>query len=385
MNYILFLLKKVFKNKITYIPIVLASILVIAILFLNANEARKNNLLTYAENNLTQDTISLDEAKNFMKQTNLSDEDKSAGKQNLETFSSNVSSDKEAIKNLKINNWPKIYDALLQPLSITVNSINSGKALFSDTETDYIQHDFLMFKALKQRNLSYENPNYPTKGINYSLFIMQIFSPIFLFITITFILSSLFSDPYHDKINSHLILPTRKIKLVFLNIASGVFISIILISVFFIIPFILGLGFFGLGVSNYPVLSYNLSTHLMFFQNISKIFLPSLILQLLSAIFISSLIYLISSVIRDKLATLFVSTIIILGILLSVNVIAPAQKFAQLIPTTYMNSVSVVTGEYAHKLNNFSISFNQGVYVLITAIVITLTFNILISEYIKKY
>lgn len=385
MNYILFLLKKVFKNKITYIPIVLASILVIAILFLNANEAKKNNLLTYAENNLTQDTIGLDEAKNFMKQTNLSDEDKSAGKQNLETFTSNVSSDKEAIKNLKTNNWPKIYDALLEPLSITVNSINSGKALFSDTEKNYIQHDFLMFKALQQRNLSYENPNYPTKGINYSLFIMQIFSPIFLFITITFILSSLFSDPYHDKINSHLILPTRKIKLVFLNIASGVFISIILISVFFIIPFLLGLGFFGLGATNYPVLSYNLSTHLMFFQNISKIFLPSFLLQLLSAIFISSLIYLISSIIRDKLATLFVSSIIILGTLLSVNVIAPAQNFAQLIPTTYMNSVSVVTGEYAHKLNNFSISFNQGVYVLITAIVITLTFNILISEYIKKY
>lgn len=385
MNYILFLLKKVLKNKITYIPIVLASILVIAILFLNANEAQKNNLLIYAENNLTQDTIGLDEAKNFMKQTNLSDEDKSAGKQNLETFTSNVSSDKEAIKNLKTNNWPKIYDALLEPLSITVNSINSGKALFSDTEKNYIQHDFLMFKALKQRNLSYENPNYPTKGINYSLFIMQIFSPIFLFITITFILSSLFSDPYHDKINSHLILPTRKIKLVFLNIASGVFISIILISVFFIIPFLLGLGFFGLGATNYPVLSYSLSTHLMFFQNISKIFLPSFLLQLLSAIFISSLIYLISSIIRDKLATLFVSSIIILGTLLSVNVIAPAQKFAQLIPTTYMNSVSVVTGEYAHKLNNFSISFNQGVYVLITAIVITLTFNILISEYIKKY
>lgn len=385
MNYILFLLKKVFKNKITYIPIVLASILVIAILFLNANEAKKNNLLTYAENNLTQDTIGLDEAKNFMKQTNLSDEDKSAGKQNLETFTSNVSSDKEAIKNLKTNNWPKIYDALLEPLSITVKSINSGKALFSDTEKNYIQHDFLMFKALQQRNLSYENPNYPTKGINYSLFIMQIFSPIFLFITITFILSSLFSDPYHDKINSHLILPTRKIKLVFLNIASGVFISIILISVFFIIPFLLGLGFFGLGATNYPVLSYNLSTHLMFFQNISKIFLPSFLLQLLSAIFISSLIYLISSIIRDKLATLFVSSIIILGTLLSVNVIAPAQNFAQLIPTTYMNSVSVVTGEYAHKLNNFSISFNQGVYVLITAIVITLTFNILISEYIKKY
>jgi len=384
-NYILFLLKKVFKNKITYIPIVLASILVIAILFLNANEAKKNNLLTYAENNLTQDTIGLDEAKNFMKQTNLSDEDKSAGKQNLETFTSNVSSDKEAIKNLKTNNWPKIYDALLEPLSITVKSINSGKALFSDTEKNYIQHDFLMFKALQQRNLSYENPNYPTKGINYSLFIMQIFSPIFLFITITFILSSLFSDPYHDKINSHLILPTRKIKLVFLNIASGVFISIILISVFFIIPFLLGLGFFGLGATNYPVLSYNLSTHLMFFQNISKIFLPSFLLQLLSAIFISSLIYLISSIIRDKLATLFVSSIIILGTLLSVNVIAPAQNFAQLIPTTYMNSVSVVTGEYAHKLNNFSISFNQGVYVLITAIVITLTFNILISEYIKKY
>lgn len=385
MNYILFLLKKIFKNKITYIPIVLSSVLIIGILFLNANEANKNNLLSYAKNNLTQDTIGLEQAKNFIKQNDLSPEDKDAGNENINTFTSNVLSDKEAIKNLKINNWPKIYDAFLQPLSITIRSINSGETLFSDAEINYINHDFLMFKTLKQRKLSYENPNYPTKGLNYTLFVMQILAPVFLFITIIFVLSALFSDPYHEKINSYLILPNGKLKILFLNVTAGFIVSVILIIVFTLIPFILGVLFFGLGVPNYPALSYNLNTHKMYFQSISKIFMPSLILEVLVSIFISSLIYLISNIIRDKLATLFVSSILIIGTLLSINVIDPAQKFAHLIPTTYLNSVSVVTGEYAQKLNNFSISFNQGVYILITSIILTLTLNILISGYLKKY
>jgi len=173
-NYILFLLKKVFKNKITYIPLFILSILTIGMLFLNANESKRNNIEAYVKNNLTQDTIGLEQAQNFLKQTNLSAEDKESGNLNLEKFTNNVRSDKEALNNIKNKNWSKAYDNLLTPLSYEINAIEDGKALFSEAETNYLKHDYMMFKELKKRNLSYENSNFPTKGINYTVFVMQL-------------------------------------------------------------------------------------------------------------------------------------------------------------------------------------------------------------------
>lgn len=385
MNYILFLLKKVFKNKITYIPLFILSILTIGMLILNANEAKRNNIESYVENNLTQDTIGLEQAQNFLKQTNLSSEDKESGDLNLEKFTNNVASDKEALNNIKKKNWSKAYENLLKPLSYEINAIESGKALFSEAETNYLKHDYMMFKELKKRNLSYENSNFPTKGINYTVFVMQLLFPVLLSLTIIFILSSLFSSSYYEKINTLLLLPNGKIETLFLNLTSGIIISTFIITFSIAFPFILGTAFFGLGSSNYPIVSYTLSNHSIYFQSISNVVLPSLILEIISFTFITSLVYLIANIIREKLATLFVSSIVVVGTLLSVNVIAPAQKIAHLLPTTYLNSVSVVTGEYAYKLNNTSISFNQGLYTLLTFLLITITLNILVTGYIKKH
>lgn len=384
MNYILFLLKKVFKNKITYIPLFILAILTIGMLILNTNESKRNNIESYIENNLTQDTIGLDQAQNFLKQTNLSNEDKESGNLNLKKFTNNVISDKEALNNIKKKNWSKAYENLLKPLSSEIDAIKSGKALFSEAETNYLKHDYMMFKELKKRNLSYENPNFPTKGINYTVFVMQLLFPVFLSLTIIFILSSLFSSSYHEKINTFLLLPNEKIETLFLNLTSGIVISTLLIIFSIALPFILGLTFFGLGSSNYPIVSYTLSNHSIYFQSISNVILPSLILEIISFTFITSLVYLIANLIREKLATLFVSSLVVVGTLLAVNVIAPVQKIAHLLPTTYLNSVSVVTGECAYKLNNTSISFNQGIYTLSTFLLITLVLNILVVEYIKK-
>lgn len=384
MNYILFLLKKVFKNKITYIPLFILSILTIGMLILNANEAKRNNIESYVENNLTQDTIGLEQAQNFLKQTNLSSEDKESGDLNLEKFTNNVASDKEALNNIKKKNWSKAYENLLKPLSYEINAIESGKSLFSEAETNYLKHDYMMFKELKKRNLSYENSNFPTKGINYTVFVMQLLFPVLLSLTIIFILSSLFSSSYYEKINSLLLLPNGKIETLFLNLTSGIIISTFIITFSIAFPFILGTAFFGLGSSNYPIVSYTLSNHSIYFQSISNVVLPSLILEIISFTFITSLVYLIANIIREKLATLFVSSIVVVGTLLSVNVIAPAQKIAHLLPTTYLNSVSVVTGEYAYKLNNTSISFNQGLYTLLTFLLITITLNILVTVLLQS-
>lgn len=359
--------------------------LTIGMLFLNANESKRNNIESYVENNLTQDTIGLEQAQNFLKQTNLSVEDKESGNLNLEKFTNNVRSDKEALNNIKNKNWSKAYDNLLTPLSYEINAIEDGKALFSEAETNYLKHDYMMFKELKKRNLSYENPNFPTKGINYTVFVMQLLFPVLLSLTIIFILSSLFSSSYYEKINTLLLLPNGKIEALFLNLTSGILISTFTITFSIALPFILGLVFFGLGYSNYPIVSYTLSNHSIYFQSISNVVLPSLILEIISFTFITSLVYLIANIIREKLATLFVSSIVVVGTLLSVNVIAPVQKIAHLLPTTYLNSVSVVTGEYAYKLSNPSISFSQGIYTLLTFLIISITLNILVAGYIKKH
>ncbi|WP_459606299.1 hypothetical protein, partial [Enterobacter hormaechei] len=79
--------------------------------------------------------------------------------------------------------------------------------------------------------------------------------------------SSLFSSSYYEKINTLLQLPNGKIATLFLNLTSEIIISTFIVTFSIAFPFILGTAFFGLGSSNYPIVSYTLVYHSIYFQS----------------------------------------------------------------------------------------------------------------------
>jgi hypothetical protein len=95
-------------------------------------------------------------------------------------------------------------------------------------------------------------------------------------------------------------------------------------------------------------------------------------------------VYLVSLIVRDKMASLFISIILIIGTSVLTPLLKPLRNSAQFLPSTYLNAVSVVCGQSANKLNNWSVSFEDGVITLLVAIAVLFFLVMTVQHYSKR-
>lgn len=86
--------------------------------------------------------------------------------------------------------------------------------------------------------------------------------------------------------------------------------------------------------------------------------------------FLVSISLLFTTLIKDKLPALLLAILLVPGLSLATIVLDPLQKIARWLPTTYLNTVGIVSGQFAHQINNLNLNFETGCITLFASIVI---------------
>ncbi|MDR0297713.1 MAG: hypothetical protein LBI11_03560 [Streptococcaceae bacterium] len=359
MNRINFQIKTIIKNPFNYIPFVILLLIITIFLFMNAAAADNAGLKAFIKADTTNlKSIVSQQKENLKGQTGKNLKENTAALLENERWLKN---DEDVLTAMDNKNWVAAYPLLLEKNKELENSLGENASV---DEMKAIHHDILMYQALEERGVNYQEIQTPTSGTTFTLSMIQYIFPIVFVLGIILIMVSFFSEPYTGRINRDILLPGSLSKNLLSTLSTSFCVSIILLMVMTLYSFLLSSSLNGMGSWRYPILTYNLETHQMNFQNLSNIIGPSLVLQMFSLLFLCTFSSLITYILRDRLASLFVSVLFIMGMMFGTRVIVPIQRLAEFLPTTYLMGVSTATGELANSINNFSVSVSNGIIVL---------------------
>lgn len=254
-----------------------------------------------------------------------------------------------------------------------ISLIESGNA-YVPVSTSEIKKEIILKEEILQREALPVDLGTEVEGIHFASLIMKLFFNLFGTFIFTLLICKLFTQEI--EIGTFKFLTNQPIqtkKLLYSKYFFSVAISILLTLLVIVIAFLIGYVFNGSGNFNYPIL-INSEEGIYQFINILEFITKSTFLYIFGIIFICSLVYLISVLVKNSLISFIVTLIFVLvGTILYQN-IEPLIKFAHLNPFFYLNSPSIINMEIADKLNNYNFSFIKGIVLFsVSSLIINIT------------
>lgn len=382
MTYFNFLFKKVIKNKINLIPLIIMILTIGTCFFFNNNNA---NTYSYENDAVREVKLSKKNIAEYSASSIKDNEHKEIDQSNLKQQKEMLHQNERKLSDIKNDDFQEAYDIDILQTSkdFEINKDSQGGSSSGELG-QAIRRDNLRFQYLKVNNIEKNSDYYPNKSITFTTWILQNIVPVIFTICLIFILSQIFSDSYIDKIDITNLIPISRRKKLFIETLFGTTISLASLFLFILISYLIGFSLGGSTSWKYPFLSWQ-SNNDMYFQGTEIVFFKSMLLSALSIIILVELVYLITYLIRNKVATLFVNLLLICGLIVGSMIIEPIQKISKYLPTTYFNSVSVVSGQFSKQIGNFSVSYSSGIYCLVISAIILLVILLLTTQKLKKY
>ncbi|SKA05771.1 hypothetical protein SAMN02745116_02266 [Pilibacter termitis] len=349
MNYFNFLSKKVFKSKLSWVPVIILFMVIAGMLFLNNRAAQQINIGVQTEENITRNALAIEEGKAKLKELDENSEHYTLLKQTIAESTQIIEEDKVFLKNYNAGNWKFIYPQHIKNMQKARDAIAKNNPEKSVLEA--LDRDLQLYRSLAKTNLTFENSDFPVTTIQYLLSLFRYTLPILLTLSIVFILSNLYGSTYYESINKSILLPQKKQTVMLKNIVTGVVLSLLLFVLLLSFAALISSIFFGFGSVDFPILHYQLQTREVYFAKVGGVILPTLILQMLSIVFIVNVVFLITSICKNKMTSLFLSGLILVAGVVAPKILQPLQTIAQYIPTAYLNSFDIVTGTFQKELN----------------------------------
>lgn len=375
-------IKKIYKNPM--------SMVLIGLVLLRVG-------ITFYFNNQTSKVISFEstiakEIKNYklgiavlekeIRSGSFSDQQKAMRRNDIKLSQKLLKRDLSIQKYLASKKWSQAY-------ALRLKTIDMDKKLNQNETTDptrkplenAIERERLRFLALKKRNVQKYNEDFSANGTGFFLWTWQNIIPVLLTLVSVYIAVNLFGESYRSRINVSLLIPQLELVINMWHIGITWIVSSVLLLMTSLLTLSTGTIVNGFGSLNYPVLFYELPTMSMKFNDLYQILLPSFCLQAISSLFILVFVMLICSIAKNKMASLFISLISTIGLFLLTSTVDPLKKIGELLPTTYLQSVSVTTGATAYSLNNPRITFSMGIIMCSLALVVLIVLISLISYF----
>ena len=167
--------------------------------------------------------------------------------------------------------------------------------------------------------------------------------------------------------------PIKRYQILFVKLVTILITSIMITALIWGIAMLLGMAFHNSGDWYYPVLIYGEDSQLTFMA-LGQFLLKCFGLFFMLLLFSYTLLFLYSVLSNRAIIALGLTVVtLILGIQLTTQSLV--YSFTQWIPFHYVNVFQIVTNEYAHLHDQFSISYVNGIISLLTASVIVLLFT----------
>lgn len=366
----IFLFKKILKSRLNIAIIILLTICLSVSFYFNSQTAQhltlENRLETHIKEN--EKAIQKNEEKLSTLNDTLSDEYQFA-KNNLELQKELLKQRNQILSLLEQQNWKEAY--FLQWKNEERNYEIASNAGSSSTELKVaINLEKEVYKSLYPLNIKAHNLDFPTYGIDQIVWVSSTIIPTLFLISIIFLITQLFTDRYKDGLDTSILLPFSRVKYAICTLGVGLsYVSLLYIGLC-IFSLLLGIFNNGFGRLDYPYPILDVVSQNVSIVKIQDILLDSLMLNFLAFIVIVEVVYLVSLFLKQKTVSLFISLILIVGLIFGTNAIQPLQKNAHIIPFTYIRAVEILSGRLPKNLQNIQLNWDFGIKLLPFVIVI---------------
>lgn len=365
MIYSKYILKVGFKNKLNLIPLLIPVAIMIFLMIMNTQAIKSTGYVPLLKDGIGIMEGALQRQEGILKdEPNLSEQDEKEIAEANTALGENIQLTKQSITLAEEGRWT---DSLAIQLKLMeeneLHDLENGN--IPDNE-NFAQHTFMKYSAYKQLSKLNAEPQYDgleMKGTNYVYRMMDSIFPIIFLLCLIALISNVVNSSIIGRKDIEKLFPENPVKFHLKKIAILTLFGLLFYLFFIGAAFVLSSVLNGVGTLQYPINIYD--TGFDQTKPLIDIITRAGILQLLSLLFVICCVYLISILAKSGLTTLFVSTIAILGPIILTGQIAPIAKYLHILPTTYVNSIRVVTNQLAFENKNSLINFGNGMLVLL--------------------
>lgn len=376
MKYFLINVKKIYKNKLNSIPVFII-ILFLAFLYVGnlksaTIEFDLDSPVSIKEDiNSTSEQIGLFE--NNLKSISLDSEEYINIKNDLNLAKERKECLENKLKAYKNRDWHQFYqnDIRLKKIDLEANKYES------DYDDEFLQTIKLNEKYslyLYENKLGFDDRFTPVQGISYIILIVNNYLSIILIVMMAFILSSLYCSNYFNGIDISIIVPMKQVNRIMTKLMVGCFVGISATLLVLIISGTLGSIGTEFGSLKSPILTY-CASGICEYEPIINFMMSWIIMSILSMLFISNVIFVLSGLLKKKTSCFFSSLLFLFACTWGCTKIAPLFSIVHLIPTTYLNCLQVLSGEIGYLTQNNNINALTGIIVLLVCNIVLTIIN----------
>lgn len=383
MAYFKLQVKKVLKNNLTWISLMIVLLAVGMLLAYNAAAPDQLSLHTQVTQDLRQS-----EKEQARFKANLAQHPGSkSDKEQLTIISKQINSNKAILIALNQQNWSIAYRLMINQNNQRLKQVKSDNSELKE----HLKQNNLHLGVLLQANVPEENELHPKRGFLFIFKLLEGLLPILATVMLCFILSNLFTAKYADRLNRATLLPNDETTTI--DLMTGLLVTFVLILIVSSVAFGISSLLFGSGSLSYPVQAFTLPKEAPQYLPLAAWLVPTIGLMVLAFTFMVVLIQFIAQVSCNQLSCLFISLVLLLGgavlPLLMQSVERQAQfSFVRYLPTTYILAFQVVTGRFGLALRDLHLNFASGCQVLVIAIAVLAILNLLwpkIAQQVGQY
>ena len=376
MKYFLINVKKIYKNKLNSIPVFII-ILFLAFLYVGnlksaTIEFDLDSPVSIKEDiNSTSEQIGLFEDN--LKSISLDSEEYINIKNDLDLAKERKECLENKLKAYKNRDWHQFYqnDIRLKKIDLEANKYES------DYDDEFLQTTKLNEKySLYQyeNKLGFDDRFTPVQGISYIILIVNNYLSIILIVMMAFILSYLYCSNYFNGIDISIIVPMKQVNRIMTKLMVGCFVGISVTLFVLIISGTLGSVGTEFGSLKSPILTYSTSG-ICEYEPIRNFIMSWIIMSILSMLFISNVIFVLSVLLKKRTSCFFSSLLFLFACTWGCTKIAPIFSIVHLIPTTYLNCLQVLSGEIGYLTQNNNINALTGIIVLLVCNIVLTIIN----------
>lgn len=375
-------IKKIIKNPMSIILVVLVVLCVTITFYFNHQTSKAISFERTVSQEIKNYQRGIVNLQKEIRSDSLRAEQKEMRRQDIQLSKKLLKRDLAIREYLNSKKWSQAY-------ALRLKTIEMDKKLNQNETNDpnrrplenAIERERLRFLALKKRNVQKYNEDFSANGTGFLLWVWQNMVPVLLTLISVYIAVNLFGESYRSRMNISLLVPQRELTLNMWHIGIVWGCTLLLFFMAAILALTVGTVVNGFGSLNYPILFYELPAMTMTFNDWYQVLLPAFCLQAASSLFILVFVLFICALVKNKMASLFISLVSTIGLLLLTSTIDPLKKIGELLPTTYLQSVSVTTGISAYSLDNPKITVTSGLFVCLSALAILTILMILIAYF----
>lgn len=376
MNYFLINVKKIYKNKLNSIPVF---IIILFLVFLYVGNLKSATIefdldspISIKEDiNSTSKQIKLFE-KN-LKSISLDSEEYINIKNDLNLAKERKEYLENKLKAYKNKDWHQFYqnDIRLKKIDLEANKYESD---YDDEFLQTIKLNEEYFLYQYENKLGFDDRFTPVQGISYIILIVNNYLSIILIVMMAFILSSLYCSNYFNGIDISIIVPMKQVNRIMTKLMVGCFVGISATLLVLIISGTLGSIGTEFGSLKSPILTY-CASGICEYEPIINFIMSWIIMSILSMLFISNVIFVLSGLLKKKTSCFFSSLLFLFACTWGCTKIAPIFSIVHLIPTTYLNCLQVLSGEIGYLTQNNNINALTGIIVLLVCNIVLTIIN----------